>query len=266
MKKVILTGVLAATVLAWTAGSVWADEDKAPAGEGNKAGMRMREGKGLRGPMGEGRGEFLQSLNLTPEKQAEVKTIMEAQRQAVETWRKENAPKLEELGKKAQEAMKTGKTDEAKAAREEIKKIMESRKALHEDLLKKLGGVLTPEQMEKVKAHFAEKAKEMGPRGPMGNPLGGLNPTEEQKTKAKAIMDAAREAAEKAATPEEKHKIMRDALEKIRTEVLTEEQRKALEERRAKMGKEGEGRKFGERMKEMRGKRGETRPAAPKED
>jgi hypothetical protein len=74
----------------------------------------------------------------------------------------------------------------------------------------------------------------------------GLTP--EQKEAVKAIMQPAREAAEKAADREAKAKVLREAIEKVRTTILTDDQRKKLEAVREDRGPGGEG--IAERVKE----------------
>ena len=66
--------------------------------------------------------------------------------------------------------------------------------------------------------------------------LGNMNLTDEQKVKAKEIMDAARIEANKAQDVETKMKIFRDAAEKVRTDVLTAEQRQQVDDLRGKLG------------------------------
>jgi Spy/CpxP family protein refolding chaperone len=59
-----------------------------------------------------------------------------------------------------------------------------------------------------------------------------LGLTDDQKAQAKAILKAAHEQAKAATDPEAKKKIMRDAFDKVRTTVLTEDQRTKLAELR----------------------------------
>ena len=77
-------------------------------------------------------------------------------------------------------------------------------------------------------------------RGP-GEMFAGLNLTDEQKAQVKEILDAAHEKAKAADTPEAKRDIMKAAHEKIRNTVLTEEQRKKMDEKRADQAGGGKG-------------------------
>ena len=69
-------------------------------------------------------------------------------------------------------------------------------------------------------------------------------------------MTVARADAEKAADGPAKMKVLQAALEKIKTDVLTDEQRKQLEELKAK------GAQFRERMRQRMQERRSERPAA----
>lgn len=110
-------------------------------------------------------------------------------------------------------------TDEQKA---KVKEIMEKARKDAEEIMKaareKIAKeVLTDEQREK----FAK----MGPAGPHGAAMKELGLSDEQRAKIKEIMEKAREDAEAADEPREKHKIMQAAHEKVMKDVLTDEQR-----------------------------------------
>ncbi|MCY2932435.1 MAG: hypothetical protein NTV86_23655 [Planctomycetota bacterium] len=62
-----------------------------------------------------------------------------------------------------------------------------------------------------------------------GNPFAQLDLTAEQKTKVEGILKASREKADKAETPEAKREIRTAAMEDIKKNVLTEEQRTKFE-------------------------------------
>jgi Spy/CpxP family protein refolding chaperone len=59
--------------------------------------------------------------------------------------------------------------------------------------------------------------------------LAELRLTPDQRAKIRAILEPARAAAQQAADHHAKMKILRDAFEKVKAEVLTDEQRKELE-------------------------------------
>lgn len=214
-------------------------------GERKRDGETKRDGEGMRGRTGPGgdrtavaaagtdqqlpemfADRLAEELNLTPEQKAKVQQIFQTHRQAVQNWQKENGTKLQELHQTLRQAMKDGDKDTAKATHQEIQKIMESRKALQENLIKQLQEVLTPEQVEKVKLMLRAMMNRPVPQ--LMAALAALNLTEEQKAAVKEITQQAMEKA-RDAQPEERQAIMREAFEKISKDVLTAEQRERLE-------------------------------------
>ena len=96
-----------------------------------------------------------------------------------------------------------------------------------------LGLLATMASGEDVDAPEGRHRKEMRDHGRMGRgPLAFLNLTDEQKAEAKKIMDAAHAEAKDAEDHEARRKIIRAAHEKVRKDVLTDEQRKKLAEHR----------------------------------
>ncbi len=95
------------------------------------------------------------------------------------------------------------------------------KKAEHEKIM----SVLTDEQ----KKTLSEHRKNVG-----GNPLIGLvkqlNLTDDQKAQIKQILQQAKQDAQAATDKSAKKQIMQDAFKKIRDTVLTDEQRKKLQE------------------------------------
>ena len=89
--------------------------------------------------------------------------------------------------------------------------------------------VLTDEQRKKL-----ESLRPQGPGGFGGrfDPYAGLDLTDAQKEQVKKINDEAREKASKAEGFEARREVMQAARKKITDEVLTDAQRKKLEERR----------------------------------
>jgi hypothetical protein len=86
-----------------------------------------------------------------------------------------------------------------------------------------------------------------------------LGLTDKQKADAKAICQAASEEAKKATDPAAKMKIMKDAFEKVKTTVLTDEQRAKLKGSHEGW-REGPGHK-GDKDKGGEGKGAGTAPA-----
>lgn len=166
------------------------------------------------------------ALELTPEQQPQVRQILQTHNQALQNWRKQNMPRIRELGQKIREANAANDRVAAKAARDQVATLYESRKTLHEDLMKQLGEVLTPPQMKKATVLFQQFTERPGTR--MMASLAELNLTDDQKEKVKAIFQEAQTKADGAKDPQEKEAILKAAIEKAKTDVLTDEQRKQL--------------------------------------
>jgi methyl-accepting chemotaxis protein len=172
-----------------------------------------------------------QALDLTADQAGKVKQVLQAFRQSMENWRKEHAQELQDAQKKLQAARDEGK-DALKAAREAVQKIQAGRQELIDSLKKQLAEVpLTAEQVEKI-TNAVEKVREAAADAMtrIQAVLGKLDLTEEQKAAAKKIIEEARAEAKKTEGPRAKAEVLRSALQKIRNEVLTEEQRKKLGE------------------------------------
>ncbi|RPI62062.1 MAG: DUF3826 domain-containing protein, partial [Planctomycetaceae bacterium] len=169
---------------------------------------------------------LVKELALTEDKQKQVSQIFDTQKQAVENWQKENGDKLKDIQKQIADAKQAGDKDKLKDLQQQRAKLVESRVALHENLMKQLGDVLTPEQLAKAKTILGQAAdKVVDVMGAIHQ----LNLSDDQKNKITEIMDKARADAEKATEPADKAKIMKDAIEQIRSTVLTDEQRKKLQ-------------------------------------
>jgi Spy/CpxP family protein refolding chaperone len=194
-------------------------------------GRRERASSGPSGERPRPLERLLKDLNLTEDQQKQVRQIMDTQRQAMENWRKENQAALKDLQKQLEDAKESGDKDKIKTARQEIEKIEQSRKALHENLIKQLKDVLTPDQLEKARKFLEqgrEQFREEHPALRMLEGLKALDLTEEQKTQARAILDQARKKTDAATDPKEKEAAMKAAREKIESDVLTEPQRRKV--------------------------------------
>jgi len=112
-----------------------------------------------------------------------------------------------------------------------------AKKEIMEAARKKVSEVLTDEQREKLAAR--RKAGRPGD-------LRGLDLTDEQKAQVKEIMQAAREQAAEAEGREAKMEIYKAARKKIAEDVLTEEQRKQVGQRRMRQRRVVVGRALGE--------------------
>jgi Spy/CpxP family protein refolding chaperone len=203
-----------------------------------------REGRGgprAGGPRGGPRGpeigeQIIKELGLAGDKEKQVKQILDTYRQDMDNWNKQSGEEMRKLFGEIRAAREAKKDDEAKAAQEKLEKLMAARGEKREALVKQLGEVLDKDQMEKVKSILAARR---GPGGPGMGPaalLERVGLTDDQKAKAKAIMDAAEEAS-KGKTPEESADLHRKAFDQITKEVLTDQQRAKLEEFRRAGGR-----------------------------
>lgn len=235
-----MAAAVAIVAIGWTCQAVLAQNGQ---GAGDQDGQRPGRFASRRvqrpgGGDGERMMEALKKLDLTDEQKTQVKQVLETHKQAVENWRKEN----EEKGKALREKARDAKTrQDRQAIREEFVKLMQSRRELHEKLIEQLKAILTKEQAEKLQGMFGPRGGD-GPRGhgPMDLFLGALRRlelTEEQKTKVRGIMEAAKEAAGKAETRQDKAKAIKAALDTIREDVLTDAQRQKLTEMREQFAK-----------------------------
>jgi Spy/CpxP family protein refolding chaperone len=171
------------------------------------AGFVLAESAATPPAAGEGtRGERLaERLGLTAEQQEQMRTLLKAAHEQAE-----NA---------------TDREAKAKIMREAMEKVKAT--VLNDEQRKKWDGV-----RESVVDRARERGGEMFDRA-------GL--TLEQKESAKAIMQAARTQAESATDREAKAKIFREAVEKVKATVLTDEQRKKLQADREGRGPDGPG-------------------------
>src|ERR1035437_9991246 len=223
MKRNLLLGVIGIVVVGVLAFQAMAQERPPPRGPG---GARPN---GRPGDPEVLVSRLTEALQLTAEQAGKVKQILQTFRQANENWVKEHGQELKDLQEKALAARKDGKPEEVKALRDAMEKIQASRKDLLENVKKQLADVpLTPEQVEKVMGALAPP---MAPRPAMRmmNLIRQLNLTPEQQEKARKIVEQAQVDAEKAEGPAAKDEVKKAAFDKIKTDVLTDDQRKLLE-------------------------------------
>ncbi|MCX5653975.1 MAG: Spy/CpxP family protein refolding chaperone [Planctomycetota bacterium] len=179
--------------------------------EQRKKWEEVRKGAGDRAR--EHAGEMFERLNLTPEQKDAVKTIMQAARE------------------QAQGA--TDREAKAKILRDAVEKVKttvltdEQRKKLDAGREGRGPGAGGESPAERVKEHLARLTER-------------LNLTPAQQEAAKEILKAAHEQMQSASDPQAKAKLLREAMEKIRATVLTDDQRKKFEVGREE-GKERRG-------------------------
>ncbi len=204
-----------AVVLLVFAGVVFAQDR-----DGRDEGRRKPRGDG--GDRKANMGQRLQEeLGLTENQAKQFRQIMETQRQAMQNWQKENGEAMKGLQKQMKEAMQAGEKDKAQSIREKMKEQFAGRREIQEGLAKRLGDVLTADQMAKFKKLSGQRqggkggkdGRDGGFRHPIFRTLMMLRRaelTEEQQEKVKKTLD--------------------QAVKKILHEVLTPEQRKKLKD------------------------------------
>lgn len=226
------------TVAALDAFALAQDTRQAPAGERPGRGERPARGEagGPRRPMGPQEVNWTEvtgKLNLTDAQKPRVEQMLAEHQKAVEAFRTQHAADMQSIQESMQKAREAQDREAMAAARAKMEELNKQRRALDENLVKQLGTVLTPEQTTKLRELTAPPSFEM-------MMLRGLNLTPEQEAKAKQILDAARAKADAEQDPAAKRQIMQEAMQKIQTDVLTEEQRTQMRQRRGGPRPEGE--------------------------
>jgi len=120
------------------------------------------------------------------------------------------------------------------------------------------GSVLAADEAAAPAAKPAPKAEA---RAGIAMQLDQLGLTDDQKAQIKAILQAAAEQAKQAPDIQAKLQIFKDALEKIQTTVLTDEQRAKVQQGQEQLKQKME--QLREKMKERRGQKTEEAAAAP---
>ena len=271
MKKSVLMTVCMLTA-ALVSAPVWAqDGEGAKAGEGRRGGAREgrparerpegAEGRrgGDRDPLGNLQ-KALAKLELNEETAAKVAEIVNAAKADMEAFQKQ----MQELRQKMQQAERG--SDEQKAAMEKMRELAQSQRGKGQDLFKKLGEVLSEEQMAALKAAMRPEG-----RGEAGDRLAqALGLTDEQKAK---VAEAQKAAMEKAREAEgDKRKVYREAMQEQLKTILSQEQMDKYNKLMEGRGGRGEGerparegRREGDRPA-REGRRGEGRRGGAEKD
>lgn len=229
-----LSALLIGLTLTAIGASALAQEGDDPASR--RRPMRDRDGAASRPAQNpEEMKALIDSFKLPPEKDARVRQILQTTHQAMQNWQAQRQElqatmRPEKPQQPATDADKTARQAKRREFQEQMDKLMEKRGEIMQNARKQLAEVLTPEQVEKVMRRLDP------PRGPDGmfNPkmLDRLDLTPEQHAKVELILQEARKQAQACEEAAQKRQIMQAAHEKIRTEVLTEEQRQKLAQMR----------------------------------
>ncbi len=124
---------------------------------------KAKRGKGGKGKIGE-------KLGLTPEQIEQAKPIFQAHREAVKQYREQNKDAFKAAKEKMKEAKKSGDQEAAQAAKDEMKQLKEGGPSF-DDLVSKLDGILTDDQIAKMKQMHEERRNKA--REKMKNRRGG---------------------------------------------------------------------------------------------
>jgi len=209
-------------VAALMVGLATADLALAAKGEGGKSKRAAREGKGERSGV---RGEYailVAECGLTDEQKEQVQAKIQATKEAIAQWEQEHGEKAKELQKAMKEAKEAGNKEEMKRLGQELKTLMTERRRLQQTMTGVLE-VLTPEQRTKW-AGFRLYRQMM-----MRYKKVGL--TEEQTAKVREMANA---AAKELGDPSDEKAARKAAVtlrEDVEQNVLTAEQREALEKK-----------------------------------
>lgn len=172
--------------------------------------------------------EAIRQLELTAEQQKQVEQILATDKQAEESFKKENEAEMRAI-RQGRQAANESKDQAAKQALDARAKVIEGKlAALQEGVRKQLATVLTREQMVKLE-------RMMTPAGAFDRlvaDIGKLQLTADQKTQIAAIVKATEVEAATQAEPAARTKVYGAAAKKV-VVLLTEEQTAQLKQIRA---------------------------------
>lgn len=210
-------------------------------------GQRGRDGK--RFGTGPSQGKYMHQLNLTSEQHEQIRNIMkearkkvhdkvftDTQRAKVKELRRKHHPlagiATDEQIAKADDILKAArkKAIDAKTPDEKLKILKAAREKINNE-------VLSEEQRDKLKDRRKQKRTKMH-----GLFMKKLGLSDEQQAKARNIMEKAHDKAHDAKTLADRREILKAAREKVRDEIMTDQQREKLKELwKSRRGRRGQG-------------------------
>ena len=232
--------------LLWT-GSALAEPPEGPGGGGKDEAKAGRRARGRRGGERQRKGlmaQLAEDSDLSEEQRGQVAEILRTHRQAMKNWHDEHAAQLIELRKQFAEARKAGDKDKIKQLAARRKELMAGRKALTDQLFERLGGILSKEQLAKVRRMLSRRQGQGHPLRGVPRALKAAGASDEQVAQAKVILAEAVAKAKELSEPGEKARVFRGAIRKISQTVLTtDEQRERFMQalrrmRRAQRGRD----------------------------
>ncbi len=126
-------------------------------------------------------------LDLTDPQKAKVRQVMEAHREAVKDFRQTHADQFNAIRQKLQAAREAKDHEALEAAMEPMQALHDQRPKFAE-VLKELEGVLTDDQIEKLKAHLGQRRRHGGQGPDHGGLVQALDLTPEQAEQVRGMM------------------------------------------------------------------------------
>lgn len=163
--------------------------------------------------------KMAEELGLSDEQKEQLKQVFQTHFQAVKNFREEHAEKAKGLRDQMKAARESGDKEKIKQVGEQMRELGKARMELAKNLDSQVADVLNAEQYAKYQRHAKKMRRRMHAAGDLRRAFGSeaLGLTDEQKAKVREIFKANKGD-------------MKAAVEKVKAEVLTEEQAAKFEE------------------------------------
>ncbi len=180
---------------------------------------------------------YRETVNLSDEQRQQVAEIFRGHAQAIHTYGHEHAAEIRQNLSELRQAKRNGDEEAIQAAQAKLEEHKQFRETQKQSLLEQLDGVLDDQQMaqttELLQQHWQQRQQRRQNRNQRRAQLAeALELTDEQRSESEAIMSAAREQAQAVEDREGRFQIMREAMQTVHSEVLTDEQRTQLQQLR----------------------------------
>jgi len=210
---------LAAAILFSLAAADCADAGRQEGDKGQQDAKTEKKSSGLRGEYA----ILVAECDLTAEQKAKLKAKVEARKWAMAKWQQAYGDKAAELKKAMKEAKEAGNEGKANSLGRELKALSAERRRLHEKTMADIYAILTPEQ-KTTWAGFRLYRQAM-----RWCKRAGLS--DEQQATIRKMADATAKQLAHAADEKAERQITTALRKKIEQNVLTAEQREALEKK-----------------------------------
>lgn len=184
-----------------------------------------------RGEKGGNLGEYsilMSTVDANEQLKARITETAKANQEAMKAWEQANGEKMKDLQKRMGDAKTAGDAEGLKKLQAEQKELLAGRESIRKEGWGKIMGMLSAEQKQKWET-FQFKRNLL-------RRLAKAKVTDEQKPKIEALISEAAPAIQAASDEKEKGKLMGELLKKIQEQVLTEEQKAALQAKPAPRG------------------------------